>query len=115
MTNEQLVAKNERDFETMVPLEATIDGRAVVIPPKVFSTGSIGYHFTDKVMIGGRLTQVNLLFTLVGTKPIDENNPKEVAARAKAEKKAKPAAPPAKTGKSLREKMEEMKEEEALA
>jgi hypothetical protein len=58
------------DLSTMPKsISAQIDGQSMVADYREFSTGSKGYHATAKLKIGGNRCQVNLLVTVIGSKP----------------------------------------------
>ena len=41
----------------------------IVANPKIFSTGSRGYHASTKVEIEGKRYQANIMFVEIGSKP----------------------------------------------
>jgi hypothetical protein len=43
---------------------------ALVANKKVFSTGSVGYYASGKVLIEGQVYQSSINLTLVGSKPV---------------------------------------------
>lgn len=47
----------------------TIGGQAMVADKRQFSTGSLGYYASGKVIIGGVQYQVGLNLTAIGSKP----------------------------------------------
>lgn len=46
-----------------------IEGQTLIAGEKTFSTGSIGYHGTGKVILDGKKYQVNVQLVEVGSKP----------------------------------------------
>lgn len=50
-------------------ISATIDGQSMIADLKTFSTGSTGYHATGKIKVGELKCQVNVLVTVIGSKP----------------------------------------------
>lgn len=50
-------------------LPVTIAGQALMAERRQFSTGSCGYNANGKVVIDGRVYQVSLNLTAVGSKP----------------------------------------------
>ena len=65
------------------PVEVTINGQPVVADVKQFSTGSFGWHYGEKVSlkVGDTLVkvQVGLTLTVIGSKELPKDQPKEVA------------------------------------
>jgi len=49
-------------------LTVTIDGQTVVATKKLFSTGSVGYNLSGKVVVNGDKMQVGMNLTVVGSK-----------------------------------------------
>jgi hypothetical protein len=41
----------------------------IMVNPKIFSTGSRGYHASTKVEIEGKRYQANIMFVEIGSKP----------------------------------------------
>lgn len=100
------------------PVELRLAGlkTPLFLAPKVFSTGSVGWYLSQKVVFNDSPCQLNLCLTVVGTKreatvdtkPVDELVspifPEEPSANGKAP--AGPAEPPAteKASKSVRKR-----------
>ncbi len=62
------MAKRE-DWITADVLSVLIDGvHHLVARPKLFSTGSRGWHASQKLEVGGERVQVSLSITVVGSK-----------------------------------------------
>jgi len=48
---------------------AEIDGQSIIMGPKVFKTGSLGWHGQAKVEVDGTRCQVSIVLTVIGSKP----------------------------------------------
>jgi len=61
------------------PVNITIDGAAMVAPPREFSTGSLGWNLNNKTTmdIGGTMVtvQIGMNITLVGSKELPGRAP----------------------------------------
>jgi len=50
-------------------LSATIDEQTLLLMPKVFQTGSLGWHGQGKLRIDDTYMQVSVICTVIGSKP----------------------------------------------
>ena len=58
-------------------LSLNVDGAPVivgVVAERKFSTGSRGYQVTGKAVINGENCQINILATVIGSKPDEANH-----------------------------------------
>jgi len=63
--------QERKDFlETSMPVIAVIGDEQVVLAQKQFSSGSVGWHGNSKITVHGCRVQVNLILTVVGSKPV---------------------------------------------
>ena len=64
---------NEKFLETAGVLEGSIGGHRIMMLPRQFSTGSVGYHTSGKIAlnIGGNVVQaqVQVNIIVIGSKP----------------------------------------------
>lgn len=64
---------NSEFLNTAEPLVATVAGVPIMLEPREFGTGSVGFHHggTMTVMVGSKVikVQANVLLTVVGSKP----------------------------------------------
>jgi len=65
-----MITNGRIDLASIPPeLEATVHGMPMLLTVRRFNTGSIGWHGQCKVKVGEHKVQVNLLCTVVGSKP----------------------------------------------
>ena len=57
------------DVEDLKAVTVKLDEFTMMAMPKEFSTGSKGWHANGKALIQGHPVQVNVLLTIVGSKP----------------------------------------------
>ena len=50
-------------------ITATIDGQTIVCSERTFSTGSVGYYGTGKIVLDGDRYQVSVQMVKIGSKP----------------------------------------------
>ncbi len=62
------------------PVEVRTAGTLMLAMPKVFASGSLGWHAQSKVMVNDTRCQVNLLITVIGSKPVLVETEGEIAA-----------------------------------
>lgn len=52
------------------PVPVTLgDGTVLRLIPKIFKTGSVGWHTSQKCEVEGMMSQVNIVVTVLGSKP----------------------------------------------
>jgi len=62
--------QERKDFlDTAMPVVAMIGEEQVVLAQKQFASGSVGWHGNSKISVHGCRVQVNLILTVVGSKP----------------------------------------------
>lgn len=60
----------EREHTRQRALEVSINGNMLLLVPKVFSTGSLGWHGQSKLVIADTKCQLNFTVTVIGSKPL---------------------------------------------
>lgn len=50
------------------PVEVRAAGQLLLATPKVFASGSLGWHAQSKVMVNDTKCQLNMLITVIGSK-----------------------------------------------
>lgn len=63
-------AELEREHCRAAAIAATIDGQTIMLVPKVFSSGSLGWYGQGKVFVGDSRCQVGINVTVIGSKPV---------------------------------------------
>jgi len=67
MTRQELELAHRRARQVV----ASIDEQTIILTPKVFTTGSLGWHGQAKVEVDGTRCQVSVVLTVIGSKPKD--------------------------------------------
>jgi len=62
-------AELERAHRQGRNLTATIDEQSLLLMPKIFQTGSLGWHGQGKLRIDDTYMQVSVICTVIGSKP----------------------------------------------
>jgi len=72
--------QERKDFlETSMPVVALIGDEQVVLAQKQFASGSVGWHGNSKITVHGCRVQVNLILTVVGSKPFTKTEQKDTS------------------------------------
>jgi len=53
-------------------LRFEVGDKVIVLVPKVFKSGSLGWQGQDKAIVNGTKCQVNFLITVIKSKPVEE-------------------------------------------
>jgi len=72
------------------PVKVAVEEYPMYLMPKVFTTGSLGWHGQGKVVLSDTPCQVNIVITIIGSKPSVGPTP---AATAKPKRERKITAP----------------------
>lgn len=59
-------------------LRVELEDEVITLEPKVFKSGSMGWHGQHKMKVSGTKVQVNILVTVIGSKPIPVAGPTTV-------------------------------------
>jgi len=70
----------DKSVVPQAPLDVTLDGQRVLMLPKRFASGSVGWHLSGKVDIDGVRCQLSLAVIVIGSKPAvaPKDNPDQV-------------------------------------
>lgn len=65
--------KDRQDFLAALPVSFTCGDEAITLRPKQFASGSVGWHGQGKMTIHEVRCQVNIICTVVGSKPVNSS------------------------------------------